>query len=122
MKKIFIYGLVFLSIYMISCVDKKAISESASNVDSLFLGISMGMNKDAFYDYCWQMNNKKVFTHGPTNQSVQYMLETELSHPVEMQFYPSFHEDKIYEMPVLFSFNSWAPWNREYFSNILFLK
>ena len=68
------------------------------------------------------MNNEKIFTHGPTNQSVEYMLKSELDKPVSMQFYPSFHEEKIYEMPVLYSYEAWAPWNKELSSDTLLLK
>jgi len=28
-----------------------------------------------------------------------------------MNFYPDFHEGKIYKMPVLFSYTAWSPWN-----------
>ena len=79
----------------------------------------MGMEKKAFYDYCWEMNRLKVFKHGTTNQSVEYVLATELKSPVIMQFYPSFYDNKIFEMPVLFNYESWAPWNKEYGSDVL---
>jgi len=31
-----------------------------------------------------------------------------------MNFYPEFHEGKVYEMPVVFSYNAYAPWNQAY--------
>jgi len=99
---------------------RKAAEEK--KLDSLFLGISMGMEKKAFYDYCWKMNNEKIFSHGPTNQSVEYVLKSELDRPVTMQFYPNFYEEKIYEMPVLFNYEAWAPWNREFSADSLVLK
>jgi len=86
--------------------------------DSLFLGISLGMERKAFFDYCWEMNKKKLFIHGPGNQNVEYLL-TETKSPVQMRFYPSFDEDKIYEMPVVFTYEAWAPWNRQYQSDSL---
>lgn len=90
--------------------------------DSLFLGISLGMDKKAFYDYCWEMNRKKIFTHGPANQEVEYMLRDLLDKNVIMRFYPSFYKDKIYEMPVTFTYEGWAPWNRSLQSDSLILK
>lgn len=77
------------------------------------------MERQAFYDFCWQQNKKKVFTHGPTNRSVEYSLVNELEHPVKMRFYPSFYEEKIFEMPVTFTYEAWAPWNREYWADSL---
>ena len=108
------------SCFIFSC-SQSVESRSDQNTDSLFLGISLGMERQAFYDYCWQQNKNKVFTHGPTNQSVQFQL-TELEQPVSMRFYPTFHEDKIFEMPVTFSYEAWAPWNRKYWADSLLVK
>lgn len=91
------------------------------STDSLFLGFSFGMERKAFFDYCWEMNRKKIFTHGPTNQNVEYRL-LELNAPVSMRFYPSFHKEKIYEMPVTFAYEAWAPWNRAYHADSLMTK
>ncbi len=116
--------LLCLTVFLVSCDGRKfSISSSdEKKLDSLFLGISMGMDKKAFYDYCWEKNREKIFRHGPTNQSVEYTLATELNSPVSMQFYPSFYEEKIYEMPVLYSYEAWAPWNKELSSDTLLLK
>lgn len=91
------------------------------NYDSLFLGIHLGMNKNDFYEHCAELNRQRVFTHGPTNTSVEYMLKTELEHPVFMRFYPSFYKDKIVDMPVTFSYEAWAPWNKQFSSDTLFV-
>ena len=115
MKKILVPLLcpIFFSL-LLSCEKSSGISSDKKNTDSLFLGISLGMERKAFYDYCWKLNKSKVFTHGPSNQNVEYKLAEGLRDPVAMRFYPTFHEDKIFEMPVTFSYESWAPWNREY--------
>ncbi len=89
------------------------------NYDSLFLGFSLGMEKKAFYDLCWEYNRKKMLTHGPTNQNVEYKLEGITKSSVNMRFYPTFEKDKIYEMPVTFTYEGWAPWNRQYQSDSL---
>lgn len=92
------------------------------NTDTLFLGFSLGMEREAFYDYCWEQNKNKLFTHGPTNQSVEYKLVKELDQPVTMRFYPTFNEGRIFEMPVTFAYEAWAPWNREYWADSLLVK
>ena len=95
--------------------------QDGKNYDSLFLGISLGMEKQAFYDHCWELNRLQVFTQGPKNQEVEYVLKDELNAPVMMRFYPSFFHDKIVDMPVLFTYESWAPWNKQYSSDTLFV-
>lgn len=114
--------LICIGVCAVSCNLPTSGNISDKDLDSLFLGISMGMDKKAFYDYCWEMNRQRIFTHGPTNQSVEYRLATELKSPVMMNFYPTFFNEKIYEMPVLFNYESWAPWNKEYGSDQLFLE
>lgn len=123
-KNEFLIGLLLsLIVLLVSCDGGKFSSSSdAKKLDSLFLGISMGMDKKAFYDYCWEKNRDKIFRHGPTNQSVEYTMLTELNSPVNMQFYPNFYDDKIFEMPVLYSYEAWAPWNKEFSSDTLLLK
>lgn len=111
MKKVlWVSKLLVLGIVCYSCGRFKA--EDKSSYDSLFLGIHFGMGKKEFYDYCWEMNRQKKFIHGPTNQSVEYKVVEGVDHPIMMRFYPSFHEDKVYEMPVTFNYEAWAPWNK----------
>jgi hypothetical protein len=113
---LFATGLTWLS------CDSGPWSSDNRKTDSLFLGISLGMDRKAFYDYCWEQNKKKVFTHGPTNLNVEYKLVNELKDPVSMRFYPTFYEDKIYEMPVTFTYEAWAPWNKEYWADSLLVQ
>lgn len=106
---------------LLSCGRPDSSSGPSAKSDTLFLGFFLGMGKKAFYDYCWEQNKKKVFIHGPTNENVEYNL-SELEEPVTMRFYPTFHEDKIFEMPVTFTYAAWAPWNRRYWSDSLLTK
>lgn len=106
----------------ISCDRDKWISSDENKYDSLFLGIYLGMDKQAFYDHCWEMNKQKLVTHGPKNQEVEYLLKDELEQPVLMRFYPSFYNDKIVDMPVLYSYQAWAPWNKQFRSDSLLVK
>lgn len=114
---------LFLSSFiagLISCTGNS--KKNLTKYDSLFLGISLGMDSKAFYDHCWEYNRRKIFTHGPTNQNVEYTLEDKVSSPISMRFYPSFHEGKIFEMPVTFTYQAWAPWNRQYHSDSLLVE
>jgi hypothetical protein len=85
----------------------------------IFLGYKLGMNKQTFYDRSWKLNDKGLVKQGPKNQSVRYELSDELNHPAEMYFYPSFHNERIYQMRVRFEYSNWAPWNDELHSDKL---
>lgn len=91
---------------------------SGKRHDSLFLGVYFGMSSKDFYAHCWEMNKKHLIKEGMNNSSVQY-IPKELKYPGKMYFYPKFWEDKIYEMPVSFTYDAWAPWNKELFSDSL---
>jgi hypothetical protein len=114
-------GLLFAAFcfMLISCEKFQQLSSDKTKNDSLFLGISLGMERQAFYDYCWEQNKKKLFIHGPTNENVEYKLLNQLEDPVTMRFYPTFYEDKIFEMPVTFNYEAWAPWNRRFWADSL---
>lgn len=102
--------------------DRGSSVSDIDNYDSLFLGIHLGMDRQEFYEHCAELNRQKVFTHGVTNTSVQFKLVNESDEPILMNFYPDFYKDKIVDMPVTFSYEAWAPWNKEYSSEVLFSK
>lgn len=83
--------------------------------DSLFLGYEFGMERQEFFDYSFELNQKKVITGGT---QIEYDLE-ELPHDAKMLFFPEFHEERIYRMPVEVSYKAWAPWNKNLFSDSL---
>lgn len=87
--------------------------ESGERSDSLFMGIYLGMTSKQFYAHCWDLNKKGLIKQGAGNKSVEYQVNTELKHPGLMNFYPTFVNDRIYEMPVSFKYKGWAPWNKE---------
>lgn len=86
--------------------------------DSLFLGFKLGMTKKQFYTTAWELNKKHVVTNGGRNLSVEYHFD-DLKKPAVMNFYPTFYNDKIYQMPVVVKYESWAPWNRNLFADSL---
>jgi hypothetical protein len=89
--------------------------ELASGVkcDSLFMGLYFGMPEKDFYLHCWALNKKGLIRQGENNTTVHYEMKKELKYPASMDFYPKFKEGKISEMPVMFKYTGWAPWNKE---------
>jgi hypothetical protein len=92
-----------------------------TRVDSLFMGISLGMTSKTFFGYCWEMNKKGIFTDGSNNTMVMYKMNSELKYPASMNFYPDFYENKIYHMRVNFQYNGWAPWNKALYADSLLI-
>ncbi len=84
-----------------------------TRVDTIFLGMTFGMTREAFYKHCWDMNRRGMFLNGPKNNTVEYDISRYLSHPGKVYFYPTFYEDKIYEMPVSFAYDAFA-WHDDY--------
>jgi hypothetical protein len=116
----FVHGMIaFLVVVLLINCNGAKVKNDRKRYDSLFLGFSLGMEKKAFYDLCWEYNKMGLFTHGPTNQSVEYLLTKEAKSNVIMRFYPTFENDKVYEMPVTFTYEAWAPWNRQLQSDSL---
>jgi hypothetical protein len=100
--------------------ERKLKNELAKGVryDSLFLGLYLGMPEKDFYIHCWELNKKGLIKQGSNNTTVEYRIN-ELKHPGIMNFYPSFVESKIAEMPVKFTYAGWAPWNQKLSSDSL---
>jgi len=94
---------------------------SGERHDSLFLGIYLGMSAPDFYQQCWQLNRDSLVRQGPSNLSVQHLIE-DFRDVTYMQFYPTFTRTDtpyIYEMPVLFEYQAWTPWNPEFHADSL---
>jgi hypothetical protein len=100
---------------------KKELTEN-KRVDSLFFGIYFGMSKKSFFNHCWEMNKKGIFTDGNDglgNMYVLYKPGIELKHPASMNFYPDFTDSTISEMHVSFQYAGWAPWNKHLYADSL---
>ena len=98
---------------------KKELS-SGKRVDTLFYGVSFGMNVKQFYAHCWSLNQKGIFTDGTNNRAILYKLNNQqLKHDASMNFFPDLAGDKIYKMQATFQYNAWAPWNKQMFSDSL---
>jgi hypothetical protein len=87
--------------------------------DSLFLGLYLGMPEKDFYMHCWKLNQNGLIRQGSNNATVEYQMKGELKYPGTINFYPSFVDSKIAEMPVRFTYAGWAPWNLKLSSDSL---
>jgi len=92
----------------------KAGLESGVRHDTLFLGLYLGMSSEEFYKKCWELNKQGLVRQGEGNATVLYVLKDELKSPVDVNFYPTFYEDSIYEMPVNFKYKAWTPWDKRF--------
>lgn len=122
MKRSTLWILIVWSLFLatVSCspggrYERRLTRELASGerCDTLFMGIYLGMSEQDFYTHCWELNREGLIRQGSFNMTVEYQMKDELKHPATMNFYPVFESDRIVEMPVRFSYNGWAPWNKE---------
>jgi hypothetical protein len=112
---LFAFGLVLLLSSCKSEYEKVESRELASGktVNELFLGLSLGMDKKQFYETCWDLNKEGVLSNGPGELSIEYSVDLPSGNPAKMRFYPKFEDQKVYMMPVEFTYEGWAPWNEE---------
>lgn len=91
--------------------------------DSLFLGLYLGMQQQDFFDHCTELNKQKLITQGPGgNTNVEHRMVNEFDSEVSMRFFPTFIDNKVFEMPVTYSYIAWAPWNKRYWADSLLVK
>lgn len=83
---------------------------SGERHDTLFYGLSLGMTSKEFFEHCYKKNQEGLFFQ--SGATVEYKMKDELPFEATMHFYPEFQDTKIIEMPVTFTYNSWAPWNK----------
>jgi|UniRef100_UPI004047C985 hypothetical protein len=120
-----ILALLILSVSIQGCNSPSFNSsdKGLANADSLFLGFYLGLPQKTFYDLCTELNSQKKITQGPGGAtSVEHKIKGAFGGDVSMRFYPTFIDKKIYEMPVTYTYESWAPWNKEYSSEALLPK
>ncbi|MBN7802935.1 hypothetical protein J0A67_18805 [Algoriphagus aestuariicola] len=81
--------------------------------NELFLGLKLGMDRKAFYQTCWDLNQQGLLVNGPSELSVEYRPTMPSRFPTKMMFYPRFEDERIYLMPIEFTYEGWAPWNED---------
>jgi len=119
-RMIWMVPVALIALLMVGCspgsrYEYRLKKELASGVryDSLFMGIHFGMSDKDFYTLCWELNREGVIRQSNSNTSVEYDPGEKLKHPATLEFYPKFVDSKIVEMPIKFSYDGWAPWNKE---------
>lgn len=111
-----------LTLFFVGCrseYDRKAKAELAKGIrnDSLFLGIYLGMPRQAFFDRCTELNKQKLITNGLASM-VEYKFKN-AEDIVVMHFFPEFSDAKISAMKAEYTYEAWAPWNANYHSDHL---
>lgn len=107
-----------LILFLFSCqseyerLEKKELA-SGKQVKELFFGLKLGMDRKSFFETCWDLNKQGKLTNGPSALSIEYKAQMASGNPATMRFYPQFEQDKIYLMPIEFTYEGWAPWNED---------
>lgn len=109
--KVFYFLLACFFLVFTSCKDPYLPGNYSESLDDIEKGVYFGMEKEDFFTHCWDMNQAGETHHGTIGNMVMYMDSINYSPKVVINFYPKFIEDKISEMPMIFYFNAWAPWN-----------
>ncbi|MCL6259231.1 hypothetical protein M3O96_09040 [Aquiflexum sp. TKW24L] len=117
---------LFIFILLIQSCDSSIFTSSKDDLsksDSLFLGFHLGMPQKDFFDLCTELNKQQIITQGPGGSTnVEFRIVDEYDSEISMRFFPTFNEEKIFEMPVTYSYVAWAPWNRQYWAEKLLPK
>lgn len=127
--KNFLSGL-FMSFLLLSCYSNdpktqysrllKSEKSKGTRIDSIFFGYYFGMPRKEFYDLSWKLNREGKVMDGVNNLFIQYSLRNgDLKHPGSMNFFPDFYNEKIFKMRAEFAYDSWAPWNKQYYADSL---
>jgi len=120
-----ILALLILSISFLGCNSPtfNSSDKGLANSDSLFLGFYLGMAQKDFFDHCTELNSQQKITQGPGGTtSVEHKIKGTYGGDVSMRFFPTFIKKEMFEMPVTYTYDSWAPWNKEYSSAVLLPK
>lgn len=124
MKHIFLLiAVIGMALSMVSCgeeapktlyekMEREAL-KSGERHDSLFFNLKLGMSRQDFFLVCSELNKDSVLYMGMGGKP-EYHLKDELKYSTRMMFYPDFFEEKIWNMPVKFTYDGWSPWNKDH--------
>lgn len=98
--------------------------ELAKNVryDSVFLGFRLGDTRNAFMDKCMSLNKQQLVTQGPRGGVLYYLRDSlhQQLDDIKVLIFARFDEQEIVNrIDLEFSYNAWAPWNKQYQSEVL---
>ncbi|MFK7947029.1 MAG: hypothetical protein AB8G11_05520 [Saprospiraceae bacterium] len=125
MKHIFLLlTVISLAFGMVNCESEEAPKtlyeklerealKDGKEYNELFLGLYFGMTKDSFLLHCADLNKDTVLYQGIGGKVEHELKNGELKYPTRMNFYPDFHENKIFRIETKFIYNNWAPWNKD---------
>lgn len=91
--------------------------------DSLIFGMRMGQTRKDFYSICWDLNKQQIITNGE-GTNAQYVEKLDSTQDQSLQktmlFYGIFDQsDTMRGMNIKYRYDSWAPWNKNRYSNVL---
>lgn len=106
-------GILFL---LLGCtreskLDKAIRTELESGVrnDSLFLGLTFGIEFQEFFDHCRELNRQGIVKEGSRNMSVEYLFKDSLNNPIAFNFYAHRNGDKpIRQYNTSFYYYAWV--------------
>ena len=123
--RLILLSIIILGTILQSCDSavRTSSEDGFTKSDSLFLGFHLGMAQKDFFDHCTELNKEQKITQGPGGSTnVEYRIVGEYDSEISMRFFPTFIEEKVFEMPVTYSYVAWAPWNRQYWAEKLLPK
>lgn len=93
--------------------------KSGEEHNEMFFGLYFGMTKDSFLLHCAELNKDTTLYQGMGGKVEHEFNKKELKHPARMGFYPEFYDEKIFRSEVRFTYNNWAPWNKDTHATLL---
>ncbi len=99
-------------------LEREALKTGEEHND-LFFGLYFGMTKDSFLLHCAELNKDTTLYQGMGGKVEHEFNKGELKHPARMNFYPDFRDSEIFKVDVTFTYNNWAPWNKDTHATLL---
>lgn len=106
------FSFLVLVILLSSCKNSYSPGSYDEKLDDIVKGVYFGMAKEDFFTHCWDMNQEGQTHHGTIANMVMYVDSLNFSPKSVINFYPEFYNDKVSEMPMLFYYHAWSPWNK----------
>lgn len=103
---------LLLAFCMSSCKSEYKPGSYAEELDDIVKGVYFGMSKDDFFKHCWDLNQEGLTHHGTIANMVMYVDSSNFAPKAVINFYPKFSNDVVSEMPVIYYYHAWAPWNK----------
>ena len=108
-----LFGMILLGCNHRSAYEKLVERElgKGHRQDSLFLGVTFGMTQRQFYDHITPLGYQGIVKQGG-DMSVLCEIDS-FSNPININFFPKFRNNRIYELPLIFTYRDWMPWRED---------